>query len=513
MSSTLSNFFTGHMSKFLSIFFIVAILINPWLSRTAKASSSSAELDSARVDRYIHKMMKRLRIPGLSLGIVKGGRILYLQGYGTADDHDRRMTPKTPVMLGQSGKSLTAIAVMQLAEQGKLDLKAPVQRYLPWFRTEGEQASGQVTVMHLLHQTSGISTADGLSSLIYDHKRLFDHLKSMNPYALRTPPGSLYQDSKLNYDLLGGIVQEVSGESYADYVRNHIFLPLNMKNSFASLNEAKRAGLAGGYQPILGDMTPTPWRNHPGGAPSGSIASSAEDLSQYLIAQFNARALKTPTLISNQGLSLLHKQAAPMGYGKFYAMGWVLQNDAMYIQGNTENSYSYLKVRGDYGYVVLANSMDPLNISGYDQIANQLDAMVQDGRSPSYHGLPSYSLSYGLIAAAFLLVIIMMARTVYNLFKWAHSSPLPASRLAWHGTFAVLLNLLLPIAVLVLCPKWLGPWPAALAYMPGIAHALLILSILLLCLGAAKAVVLALSSRKVGRRVFRQPSKASSTSA
>lgn len=78
--------------------------------------------------------MRELRIPGLALAIFQGDHLVHLKGLGTADPSGRAVTPQTPFHIASISKAFTALAVMQLVEAGTLDLNAPVQRYLPWFR-------------------------------------------------------------------------------------------------------------------------------------------------------------------------------------------------------------------------------------------------------------------------------------------------------------------------------------------------------------------------------------------
>jgi CubicO group peptidase (beta-lactamase class C family) len=108
----------------------------------------------ADIDAYVESQMRRLHIPGASLAIVEGDRIVYLRGFGRARPAGEIPTPQTPFFIGSLTKSITALAVMQLVEAGKIELDAPVQRYLPWFRVADPQASAQMTVRHLLNQTS-----------------------------------------------------------------------------------------------------------------------------------------------------------------------------------------------------------------------------------------------------------------------------------------------------------------------------------------------------------------------
>lgn len=119
----------------------------------------------AAVDAYLQQQIRRLRIPGLALAIVEGDRIAYTRGFGCARPRGETPSPQTPFVLGSTTKSFTALAVMQLAEDGRVDLDAPAQRYLPWFRVAEPQASAEITVRQLLNQTSGLPTIPGMDLL------------------------------------------------------------------------------------------------------------------------------------------------------------------------------------------------------------------------------------------------------------------------------------------------------------------------------------------------------------
>ncbi|MGZ3603256.1 MAG: serine hydrolase domain-containing protein, partial [Ktedonobacterales bacterium] len=122
--------------------------------RSVRADSAPGDFNA--VDDYITARMETAHIPGLSVAIVKGDQIVYLKGYGQADSSGRQVTPQTPFIIGSISKTFTALAVMQLVESGKVELDAPVQRYLPWFRVADPQASAQITVRSLLNHTSGL---------------------------------------------------------------------------------------------------------------------------------------------------------------------------------------------------------------------------------------------------------------------------------------------------------------------------------------------------------------------
>src|SRR5690349_8572586 len=203
----------------------------------------------AAVDAYVADRMRAARIPGLALVIVEGDRLVYARGYGRADPSGRPVTPSTPFILGSIAKPFTALAVMQLVEAGKVELDAPVQRYLPWFRVADPAASATITVRQMLYQTSGIPQPPTSQAIADQDAGALEH--AVRALAMVEPigqPGTTFAYSNGNYDTLGMIVQAVSGQSYEAYVRQHIFAPLDMRNSFASQDEAIRHGMASGYR-------------------------------------------------------------------------------------------------------------------------------------------------------------------------------------------------------------------------------------------------------------------------
>jgi len=118
--------------------------------------ASGDQTNYEAIDEYITARLRSAHIPCVALAIVKGDQIVYLKGYGRADQSGRPVTPQTPFIIGSITKPFTALAVMQLVETGKVELDAPVQRYLPWFHTADPKASAQITVRMLIDQTSGL---------------------------------------------------------------------------------------------------------------------------------------------------------------------------------------------------------------------------------------------------------------------------------------------------------------------------------------------------------------------
>ena len=219
--------------------------------RGGEITGTTTQAGYEEIDAYIERHMDRLNIPGATLAIVEGDKIVHLRGFGQARPGGEVPSPQTPFFLGSTTKSITALAVMQLVEAGKVELDAPVQRYLPWFRVADPQASAQMTVRHLLNQTSGLSMLSGLfplADLDESSGASERQARALSTLKVSRPVGSAFEYSNTNYSLLGLIIEAASGESYEAYIHGHIFAPLEMRHSFTTRAEASQHGLAVGHR-------------------------------------------------------------------------------------------------------------------------------------------------------------------------------------------------------------------------------------------------------------------------
>jgi CubicO group peptidase (beta-lactamase class C family) len=282
------------------------------------------------IDAYVERQMRRLHIPGVSLAIVEGDRIVHLRGFGRARPGGESPSPHTPFPIGSLTKSFTALAVMQLVEAGKIEMDAPVQRYLPWFHIADPQASGQITVRRLLHQTSGLPTSAGeLTAVDFESSpgAAERQAHALSTLALTRPAGSAWEYSNSNYVLLGLIIEVASGELYEDYVQNRIFAPLGMSHTYTSQATARRNGMAVGHQyrfmiPFAAPNMPLPQ----GGLAGGGLISCAEDMAGYLIALLNGGRYRDVQILSAASIDELHRGVAQvnafgLSLGQ-YGMGW-----------------------------------------------------------------------------------------------------------------------------------------------------------------------------------------------
>jgi CubicO group peptidase (beta-lactamase class C family) len=333
---------------------ILRVLARPALAKPVSNSASYDEASYNEVDAYVEDQMHRLHMPGVSLAIVEGDKIVHLRGFGHARPNGEAPTPQTPFFICSLTKSLTALAVMQLVEAGKIELDAPVQRYLPWFRVADPQASAQMTVRHLLNQTSGLPTSSGeiqLADFDDSPSATERQARALSTLKLSRPVGSAFEYSNSNYNLLGLIIEAASGESYADYIQEHVFSPLDMRHSYSSKPIAKQNGLAVGHQywfamPFAKPDVPVPH----GSLPSGQLISSSEDMAHYMIALLNEGRYGDAQILSGAGIAELHRGAADfsamgLSLGQ-YGMGWFVdkigQTKLVWHNGTNPGFGSYM---------------------------------------------------------------------------------------------------------------------------------------------------------------------------
>jgi CubicO group peptidase (beta-lactamase class C family) len=467
----------------------------------APAPVPSAAPDFAAIDAYVEAQMREQRIPGLALGIVQGDQVVHLRGFGVADPAGAPVTPQTTFSIGSLTKSFTALAVMQLAEARRLDLDTPVQRYLTWFQLADPDASARITLRHLLNHASGLPRdidapgpgADGLAP---------DPLSWM-PSALRTVqlerPVGTYGYSNLGYQVLALVIQQAAGQPYEAYVREHIFAPLAMRQSFGSIQEAAPHQMAAGYHYWFGwPAAPgmPPYRRGPG---NGGLFSSAEDMARYLIVHLNDGRLGQTALLSPEGVAALHRPAVARP-GGHYAMGWGVQTGGTTLLAHSGQSYNYfarmvLVPERRWGVVVLQNSQYTVRIltdnQSQDAIADGVVSMLL-GQPPAER--PA-NLRFGLVYAVLALLVVWqiagIVRSVRRLHRW-RSDPESRPRGLWGAARQVGLPLALGLAwaglTLVMLPLAVGQLAMTAYEIPDITYTLLASGAVALGWGVARAV-------------------------
>lgn len=340
----------------------------------------------AGLESYLYTLMETYNIPGLALGIVRDGEVEYQGGFGRANAAGNPVTPDTPFLLASVSKGITALALMQLVEAGELSLDDRVVQHLPWFAVGGE-AGSEITVAQLLYQTSGLTELGGSEANLRPDgpEALEEKVRALAGEELAFRPGESWEYSNHNFDVAGLLVQEISGQPYADYIEEHVFGPLGMANSHATQAEARGAGAANGFYPFFGFPLASDWWMPYTRAvlPSAGLWSSAADMNRYLISLLDPEG---SGLVSAEGVETLHTPGHMFDEMQGYAMGWTVTSgfgDPKQMAGMGLEEYAGMTVlfhEGDwlgykamaflvpeleYGSIMLLNTNDPTITSVY----------------------------------------------------------------------------------------------------------------------------------------------------
>lgn len=271
-------------------------------------STDWADLETF-LDDFFATHLDNHQIPGAAVAVVADGRLVLAKGYGYADlAANRPVDPALTVFdVGSVSKLFTYTAVMQLVEQGQLDLHADVNNYLTHFQVPDTFAQ-PVTTAHLLTHTGGFDEWD-IGAAVRDATEVLpvcDYLAQRLPPRVR-PPGELLVYSNHGTALAGCLVEEISGQPFADYVADHILSPLGMDHSSFGWPPALLANMATGYaQHPAGPRPFAPYYRHYG--PAGELKATAVDMSRFMIAHLQNGRYADAQILQPETVQLMHAQ-------------------------------------------------------------------------------------------------------------------------------------------------------------------------------------------------------------
>ena len=374
--------------------------------------------DQVAINRFISTQMTRHRLPGLAVAITRGDEIVLVRGYGEARDGEP-INGQTQFRIASLSKSFTALAVLQLVEAGKMELDAPVTRYLPEFVLSSSSVSERITVRQLLNHTSGLADAGFVSGLGGQQQTLVDRVASLRDARFVDPPGRAFHYFDPNYQVLARLVEVVSGQPFDAYLRQHVFRPLDMRDSVSaptSMLPPQSNQLAQGH--VIGYAVPVALPELVGFlGGSGGVISTASDMAHYLVALRNQRRYLGGSVLSANGVSQM--QTPPAGVASNYAMGWTVSNanGIQTIEHNGVLSTFYadavLLPQSGYGFVLLYNEYSlAASTLAFPEVKNGMVALLM-GRTPVNGKVTLPWLGRGLAAVSAAIVGL----AIWNLLR------------------------------------------------------------------------------------------------
>jgi len=278
----------------LSPLCVAAVLLLQLPMAAVHAAPVSAAVDqaiAARIDAVVAPHYKAGE-PGATLIVVKDGKTLLRKAYGMADvGNEVTMKPGATMRLGSITKQFTGVAILLLAEEGKLSVSDPITKFLPDYPTQGKN----ITIEHLLTHTSGIvsyTSKPNFREQSNKHMSVTQMIDYFKNDPLQFEPGTRHVYNNSGYFLLGAIIEKVSGQSYATFVEQRIFTPLGMRHSAYEGQERELSQRAAGHSKDKGNFQPAASLSMSLPYAAGSLVSTVDDLARWDAAVSSGKLLK-----------------------------------------------------------------------------------------------------------------------------------------------------------------------------------------------------------------------------
>lgn len=252
--------------------------------------------------KIIAETMAKQQIPGLSIAVMIDGKIIWSEGFGFADlENQLRVTPKTRFRIASVSKPLTAAAMARAFEQGKLDLDAPVQRYVPNFPTKEVEITARQLVGHLSGIRHYKRDKDEAKDEFFNRKEYYksvtEGLKTFQDDPLDFPPGTKFGYSSYGYTLLSAMIESAYGKDFLTVMQKEVFEPLKMPNTSADDNRKIIPNRSRFYSLDADkNVINAPYVDRSYSWAGGGFLSTSEDLVRFGSAHLQKGFLKEETL-------------------------------------------------------------------------------------------------------------------------------------------------------------------------------------------------------------------------
>ena len=299
------------------VYFLVA------LAAILSPTAARAQGVSERVDAYVRGRMAERQIPGLAVAVVRGGRAVKLKGYGTASvEFDVAADENTVFQMFSVSKVFAGLAAMKLVEDGRLSLDAPVSGFFE----NAPPAWAPLRVRHLLTHTSGLQSwsANPRFASLPDEKRndltKAEVVALVSELPLRFAPGERWAYHLSGYVMLGRVVERLSGKTYAEFLSERVFAPLQMSSTrFGGTGVLVKRRSPTAYNRQTGELRPWLYPFGEKDYPAAGLNSSAADLAKFFVALDAGKILKPESLGALWSPVKLND-----GTEKGYGLGWTV---------------------------------------------------------------------------------------------------------------------------------------------------------------------------------------------
>lgn len=278
----------------------------------------SAQIPSAQLDDLTLQTLKTFDVPGISVGIIKDGQVVYAKGHGTASLYTgKKMDEQTLVGIASNSKGFTATALAILADEGKLNWDDKVSKFLPEFRMYDPYVSQEITIKDLLTHRAGLGLGQG-DLMFFPEGGTLTLPDILHRVRYLQPEHSFREKMDYNnimFIVAGEVISRISGLSWADFIEQRILKPVGMTQSFGSYNRAKKAGVTNiidAHAPVDGKAVPVPHDWNETANAAGGIVSNIPDMLRWADFLMNGFTTKDgKKLVSDRQISQLWQIQMP----------------------------------------------------------------------------------------------------------------------------------------------------------------------------------------------------------
>lgn len=430
-----------------TIIFIVTILILFTGFTTPSYALSNEQSDS--IEALLDDACRISGVPAMSISIIADDEVIYFSSGYANREKKLSVSENTLYELASVSKAFTGIGILLMQEQGLLSMTDPIQKYLPWLtlKYQGKPIDMQsLTLGNFLHHTSGLTNSKHIQKIPQGTTpdMLQKTVEMLVDAELTFLPGAEYNYGTVNYDVLGLVIETVSGQSYEEFMRQQVLQPLGLLNTYVYKEDAEAAGqLAQGYRSSFFMTTPYNAPDYAGNKPAGYIISCTKEMARWMgiqmgIVQDIPEIFHTVIEKSHQG-----DMSVPAVNEMYYASGWRVNADQSIIEhaGQNPNFSTEVAILPNErtGICLLTNGANT-NVN----LALKVKAILGGDLTQSYEisAMQILDIVLSSITIIFCLLTVLLILLGFRRIKTNERQPMTNKRLlitfSWLGTTAVI---------------------------------------------------------------------------
>ncbi|MET3732735.1 serine hydrolase [Moheibacter stercoris] len=345
-------------------------------------------------DQWLENSRNDWKIPGMAVGVVQDGKVIYAQGFGEKQlGKGDKVDENTVFSIASVSKNMTAAALGILVDEGKISWDDKITKHIPWFQFRDPWATKELTIRDALIHRVGLGRILGNRLQFMTKSSRDEVLKQVRYMDFEEPFRSGYVYSNVMYSLAGQVIEYTEGRTWDQFLQERLFQPLGMNRTTTTIAELeKQSNVAFPHQEIDGKIVPIPRRNWDNAGPAGGVNSSISDLNKWMLMQLGTSgSVQDKVIISEKTMNEIHRpqistaSSNPLASQSSYGLGWQIfdyKGKRIWTHsGATDgfNTFMFLVPELNLGIVMAGNAFNSLGTAvAYQVIDHQLNSTDKD---------------------------------------------------------------------------------------------------------------------------------------